>query len=97
MNKVIQLRPISTYTKTIMKSSTVSVVAILLVCVVNAADYHEDILGNISGIADTSKMIIVNSFPFKVQERIIEYTVDVSSNPSELIVLLQSGSNLVTK
>lgn len=61
-----------------MKIISVSFVAILLVCWATAADYHEDILGNISGNPANDQTVQVSSVPLKIQDRIIEFNAVVS-------------------
>lgn len=61
-----------------MKIISVSFVAILLVCWATAADYHEDIFGNISGNPANDQTVKVQSVPLKIQERIIEFNSVVS-------------------
>lgn len=64
-----------------MKTISVCFVAILFACWATAADYHEDILGNVSGNSAEDKFVQVTSVPLKVQERVIEFTVKVSILP----------------
>lgn len=63
-----------------MKAVRVCVAAILLVCLVNGADYHETILGNCSGNSADNQTIKVDSSMWTVKERFVEYRLNVSIN-----------------
>lgn len=63
-----------------MKAVSVCIATILLVCLVQGADYHETILGNCTGNAADSQAVKVDSTPLSVKERYVEYRLTVSVN-----------------
>lgn len=60
-----------------MKVISACIAAIFFICLVGAADYHEDIFGNCSGNPVANRTVVATSSPWSVQERFVEAKVQV--------------------